>query len=166
MAEARAVICTGLFHENTETPDDYAGLLAGMKAKGLAMICANPDKIVRKGNRVVHCAGALAEAYAAMGGEVLMAGKPFAPIYDLALRKAAEAAGRALTRDDILAIGDGPETDIGGAAAYGLAAVLVADGITDARLGLDALADEVRRLVPGARLVATVRDLGWGGSET
>ena len=91
-----------------------------MKQRGLAMICANPDKIVKKGDRILYCAGKLAEMYAARGGEVVMAGKPFAPIYDLALAEARRITGRDIDRPDILAIGDGPETDIRGAADYGL----------------------------------------------
>ena len=68
-------------------------LLDDMKRRGLAMICANPDKIVKKGDRILYCAGKLAELYAARGGEVLMAGKPFAPIYDLAMAEAAASPG-------------------------------------------------------------------------
>lgn len=161
LADAHAVLCTGLFHEVSETPGDYRQLLAEMKAKGLAMICANPDKMVKKGTRLVYCAGALADAYAATGGTVLMAGKPFAPIYDLALRQAEALAQRTLRRDEILAIGDGPETDIRGAAAYGLAAVLVADGVTGAAGGLEAAEATVRAMVPEADIRATVHDLMW-----
>lgn len=166
LEQAGAVLCTGLFDELRETPEDYAAMLADMKARGLAMICANPDKIVKKGSRILYCAGALAGAYAELGGTVLMAGKPYRPIYDLALKTAETIAGRPIPRTDILAIGDGPETDIRGAAAYGVAAVLVADGVTDARHGLEAVAQQVQRLVPGADIVATVHDLRWGGSET
>jgi len=161
LESAHAVLCTGLFHEAAETPGDYRALLAEMKAKGLAMICANPDKMVKKGTRLIYCAGALADAYAAIGGKVLMAGKPFAPIYDLALRKAEALARRPITRHEILAIGDGPETDIRGAAAYGLAAVLVADGVTGAAGGLEAAEAQVRAMVAEADIRATVHDLMW-----
>ncbi len=74
--------------------------------------------------------------------------------------------GRRLSRPEILAIGDGPETDIKGAAAYGLAALLVADGITDASHGLEAVARDVKHMVPGANIVATVHDLSWDGKWT
>jgi ribonucleotide monophosphatase NagD (HAD superfamily) len=125
------------------------------------MICANPDKIVRKGDRILFCAGKLAELYAARGGEVLMAGKPFSPIYDLAFSEAKRLMGRELAPRDVLAIGDGPETDIRGAADYGLDSVLVAEGVTDAALGLDLAEAQVLKKVPNARIVATVRDLSW-----
>lgn len=165
LEDAHAVLCTGLFDELTETPESYRQLLAGMRAADLAMICANPDKVVKKGNRILYCAGALADAYAAIGGRVLMAGKPYSPIYDLALRKAEAIAGRPLKRDEILAIGDGPETDIRGAAAYGLAAVLVADGITGAEGGLAAVEAKVRAMVPEADIRATVHDLEWAEKD-
>jgi HAD superfamily hydrolase (TIGR01459 family) len=165
LAEAKAVLCTGLFDDRTETPENYRELLAGMRNRDLEMICANPDKIVRIGARIVFCAGALAEAYEKLGGKVLMAGKPFAPIYELAQRKAQAIAGRALTKSEILAIGDGPDTDIRGAADYDVDAVLVADGIIQAESGLEALTRSVEKRVPNARIVKTVERLDWASVE-
>jgi HAD superfamily hydrolase (TIGR01459 family) len=165
LEEARAVLCTGLFDDRNETPDDYRALLARIKTRNLEMICANPDKIVRIGSRILYCAGSLAEAYAALGGTVLMAGKPHEPIYDLALRKAEAIAGRKVSRHEILAIGDGPDTDIRGAADFGLDAVLVADGITSAECGLDALTRIVEKRVPNARIVKAVETLDWAKVE-
>ena len=161
LEDAKAVLCTGLFDDVNDRLEDYDALLSEMRSRGLAMICANPDKIVKKGDRILYCAGKLAEIYAARGGTVLMAGKPFSPIYDLAFAEARRLAGRTVDRAEVLAIGDGPETDIRGAADYGLDAVLVADGVTDAAQGLDAAEAEVRRAVPDARIVATVHDLAW-----
>lgn len=161
LAEAHAVLCTGLFDDLNETPSDYALLLKEMRALDLAMICANPDKTVRNGNRLLYCAGSLADAYAALGGEVLMAGKPYRPIYDLAMQKARKIWGSNMGVDQVLAIGDGPETDIRGATAYGIDAVLVAEGVTDAGVGLAEVEQYVRRTVPGARIVATMRQLAW-----
>lgn len=161
LAGAQSVLCTGLVDDQAETPDDYAGLLAEMRAMGLRMICANPDKIVRKGDRILHCAGALAERYASLGGEVMMAGKPFAPIYDVAMARAEDLRGRPIAAADVLAIGDGPETDIRGAADFGLDAVLIADGVTDASAGLAAAEAKTKALVPKARIVATLPSLAW-----
>lgn len=160
LAEAKAVLCTGLFDDQAETPADYGAMLAEMRARDLEMICANPDKIVRKGDRILYCAGALADAYAALGGRVLMAGKPYAPIYDLAFAQASKLANRAFPKAETLAIGDGPETDIKGAADYGLDTVLVAGGILDAAAGLAAAEAAVKGLVPHARIIATLHDLG------
>jgi HAD superfamily hydrolase (TIGR01459 family) len=159
--EAEAVLCTGLFDDLNDRLEDYEPLLDDMKRRGLAMICANPDKIVKKGDRILYCAGKLAEMYAARGGEVVMAGKPFAPIYDLALAEARRLTRRDIDLPDVLAIGDGPETDIRGAADYGLDAVLVAEGVTDASAGLQVAEAQVLRAVPHARIVATVHDLSW-----
>ncbi|MCB2111822.1 MAG: HAD hydrolase-like protein, partial [Rhodobacteraceae bacterium] len=64
-------------------------------------------------------------------------------------------------RSKVLAIGDGPETDIRGAADYGLDAVLVAEGVTDASAGLHVVEETVRKAVPHARIVKTVHDLAW-----
>ena len=159
--KAHAVLCTGLAHDDVETPDDYVSLLARMKALNLTMICANPDKIVRKGSRLLYCAGALAERYSEIGGRVLMAGKPYEPIYQLALQKAAAIAGHEFERSKVLAIGDGPETDIRGAADFGLAAVLIADGVTDASDGLEATLARVQAAVPHAKIVKILHHLVW-----
>jgi HAD superfamily hydrolase (TIGR01459 family) len=161
LPQAHAVLCTGLFDDLNDQLSDYDGLLAGMKQRDLTMICANPDKIVRKGDRILYCAGKLAEIYQGLGGRVLMAGKPFTPIYELAMAEASRLRGRKVERDEVLAIGDGPETDIRGAADYGIAALLVAEGVTDASEGLHAAEARVLKAVPHARIVATVHDLAW-----
>lgn len=161
LEEAHAVLCTGLFDDVNDQLADYDDLLNDLKRRGLVMICANPDKIVRKGDRILYCAGKLAELYAGLGGEVLMAGKPYAPIYDLAMAEARRMGGQAVELGQVLAIGDGPETDIRGAADYGLAALLVAEGVTDASAGLHVAEEAVLRAVPHARIVATVHDLAW-----
>jgi HAD superfamily hydrolase (TIGR01459 family) len=159
--QAGTVICTGLFHDTHETPADYETLLSDMLSRKLPMICANPDKMVRKGSRLLYCAGSLAERYAAMGGEVSMAGKPYAPIYDLARRKAEAARGKQVTPGDILAIGDGPETDIKGASDQGIACLYVTGGVRDHTSDMEAELTHIRELVPEARIVAAVPELVW-----
>ena len=133
LERADAILCTGLLDDLTETPDDYREMLEGAARRGLPMICANPDKVVRYGDRIMYCAGALADLYETFGGEVIMAGKPHAPIY----RLAREAAVRAGAPEDhrALVIGDSVRTDITGANAQGLDAVFVAQGVnlTEAR---------------------------------
>ena len=126
---AELIVCTGLFDDETETPEDYAGLLHELAGRKLTMLCANPDHLVERGHRLVYCAGALAQLYAEDGGEVIYAGKPYAPIYELAAETFAERAGREVTRSEILAIGDGIHTDMAGAADFGLDAVFVASGL-------------------------------------
>lgn len=162
LEQASAVICTGLFHDDRETPEDYRGILADIRARNLLMICANPDKLVRKGNRLQFCAGALAEAYAALGGSVAMAGKPYAPIYELAIRKAAALTGATVDAGQVLAIGDGPETDILGAANQGYACVYVSGGVRDHAEDMAAELAHIHAAVPHAQVLAAETALRWG----
>jgi HAD superfamily hydrolase (TIGR01459 family) len=157
LADASSVLCTGLFDERKETPKDYLPMFEEMKQRDLKMFCANPDKIVRKGDDLIYCAGALADEYSKLGGTVLMAGKPFAPIYDLACATASKLRTQKCVKSQILAIGDGPETDIKGAADYGLACVLITGGIN---AGDDVLAD-VQAAVPAANILRAVPELDW-----
>jgi HAD superfamily hydrolase (TIGR01459 family) len=160
LEQASGVICTGLFHDDRETPQDYARMLADMRALGLTMICANPDKVVRKGNKLQYCAGSLAEAYDRLGGQVLMAGKPFAPIYDLARRRAATIRDHDVPLHTILAIGDGPETDIKGAAEQGIAAVYVT-GLHDAEEDPEVALKQLRMAFPQAQILRAMAELTW-----
>lgn len=129
-AEAAAyVVCSGLFDDTKETPEDYRGLLADLRRRGLLMVCANPDLVVARGDALVYCAGAIAERYAAMGGEVLYAGKPHPPIYRSALAKAEQARGAPAPAGRTLAIGDSLRTDMAGALALGIDGLFVSGGI-------------------------------------
>ncbi|MGB7079705.1 MAG: TIGR01459 family HAD-type hydrolase [Xanthobacteraceae bacterium] len=124
------VVCSGLFDDTTETPASYRDMLAAMRARSLFMVCANPDMVVERGDTLVYCAGALADAYAALGGAVLYCGKPHAPIYDAALQTAAALRGGiAPARRRVLASGDSVRTDLKGAAAFGLDYVFVTSAI-------------------------------------
>jgi HAD superfamily hydrolase (TIGR01459 family) len=104
---ADLVVCTGPFHDDTETPDDYRELMARIKARDLLLICANPDVVVERGNRLIWCAGALAAVYDELGGKTIYAGKPHAPIYRLCFARAAALRGREVPRAHVLANGDG-----------------------------------------------------------
>jgi HAD superfamily hydrolase (TIGR01459 family) len=127
--EAKLIVCTGLFDDDTETPEDYVDRLRALAERKLPMICANPDHLVERGAKLVYCAGALASLYETFGGSVIYAGKPYAPIYRLALETLDKLAGRKLAKSDILAIGDGVNTDIAGAAKLGIDSVFVASGL-------------------------------------
>ncbi len=159
---AGAIICTGLFHDDRETPQDYIELLTELRTRNLPMICANPDKIVRRGETLIYCAGSLGEIYQNMGGTVSMAGKPHAPIYELALRKAFALRDVSIERDEVLAIGDGPETDIQGAATQGFPVVYVGGGVREHADDLAAELEHVRALVPTANILMAVKHLSWG----
>jgi HAD superfamily hydrolase (TIGR01459 family) len=119
---ADVALCIGLVDDMTETPDDYADILNAMQARGLTMLCANPDIQVHRGATLVWCAGALAQAYEALGGAAVYYGKPHLPVYDAALK----AAGNPKRP---LAVGDGLLTDIRGANAAGLDVLFIADGV-------------------------------------
>lgn len=127
--QARQVVCTGLFDDETETPDDYAPLLTRFLAHGCAMICANPDLTVERGGKLVYCAGAIAALYEEMGGSVTYAGKPHLPIYDMALAWLTRHHEEPIEKANVLAIGDGVRTDILGAARAGIASVYIASGV-------------------------------------
>ena len=99
-------VCTGLFDDTRETPENYREVLAAMLARSLFMVCANPDIVVERGDELVYCAGALADAYAAIGGEVLYCGKPHQPIYTAALGKAGILRGGDPPLKRVLAIGE------------------------------------------------------------
>ena len=111
------MVCTGLTDDEIETPEDYRALLdASMRARSLFMLCANPDLVVERGDTLVYCAGAIADLYGTLGGEVLYAGKPHRPIYEQALDEVAQRrAARRPPLDRVLAIGDSVRTDLKGA---------------------------------------------------
>ncbi|MEM5471985.1 TIGR01459 family HAD-type hydrolase [Hoeflea sp. AS60] len=125
---AAAILCTGLFDDEVESEEDYRSLLEGFRARGLPFICANPDRMVERGDRLVPCAGALADLYVELGGETRIAGKPHAPIYREAMARARAIRGSA-DQARTLAIGDGVHTDIRGALDNGIEALFIARGI-------------------------------------
>lgn len=144
LAEAEGVVCTGLKDDLTETPEDYRASLLMMKAKGLTLLCANPDLIVDLGERRLFCAGALAQAYEAMGGTALYYGKPHPPIYDLARRRLSALTGQDEAR--ILAIGDGIATDIQGGIGEGIDTLFITAGIAAHEFGPDPAQPDPARL--------------------
>ena len=135
--DADAVLCTGLVDEWTEEIGDYADLLGRFRIRNLPLLCANPDIVVDRGARRFWCAGALARAYGEIGGAVLYFGKPHRPIYDRALEVVAETAGRDVPNARILAIGDGPATDVKGGCDYGIDTLFVTGGLALGELGPD-----------------------------
>jgi HAD superfamily hydrolase (TIGR01459 family) len=161
-SDAGAIVCTGLFDDEIETPADYAELLTRSLARGLPMICANPDIQVERGGKMVYCAGAIAAAYASLGGFVQYAGKPYLPIYDMAFAAVAQIKGRAIDKSRILAIGDGPATDIAGAAAAGVPSLYIASSVA-MRPGETLEAGVLARLFPDAsgRPIAAMSALAW-----
>lgn len=161
---AELVSCTGLFDDTVEAPEDYRALFERLVARGLPMVCANPDLVVERGGTLVYCAGALARLYAELGGEAKLVGKPHAPIYTAAAeRLAALGAGPAL------AIGDGLPTDIRGAVDNAVPVLFVTGGIHAADFGPhhdpDGERVAARLAAEGLHAVAYIPALVWDGAE-
>lgn len=132
LTDAAFISNTGLVDYFTETPADYEDLLAHGAARGLPMVCANPDIVVQgPGGSLLYCAGALAERYEQLGGEVHYAGKPHPPIYAQAYEVLAGLMGGVPPKARILAIGDGVPTDLKGAAREGLDCLFISAGINE-----------------------------------
>lgn len=131
VADADFVLNTGI-EDDDDGLDAYRALLSTAAARALPMVCTNPDRVVvRHSGQRVLCAGALAEAYEAMGGTVHYFGKPHAAVYD-----ACFAILDGIARTRVLAVGDNLETDIAGAKAVGLETLLVLGGVLAEPLGL------------------------------
>ncbi len=164
LESADYIVCTGPFNDESETEENYRGMMEDARKRNLTFVCANPDMVVERGDRLITCAGAIAELYRSLGGDVIFYGKPHRPIYDRALELAADKRGKSTPLDRILAIGDSVRTDLNGANTVGLNCLFVTRGIHSADFeGLDA-ADEftVRRLFGEAKPpVALMRDLKW-----
>lgn len=118
-------------YERGDAVDRYDTLLDRAADRDLPMICANPDLVVLRGEARELCAGAIAARYEDKGGRVRYLGKPHPEIYAMTLPL--------LGVDDrprILAVGDSLRTDVAGASAAGIDALLVTGGIHAEALGV------------------------------
>ena len=159
-SHARLLVCSGLFDDERETPEDYASMLGVLAGRKVPMICANPDLTVERGKRIVYCAGALAEFYERLGGSVTYAGKPHLPVYKLVIEQITRLKGHAVPKTRMLAIGDGIQTDIRGAANAGVRSLFIASAIhVDGPLTTATLS----RLFEGSdvRPIAAMPALAW-----
>jgi HAD superfamily hydrolase (TIGR01450 family) len=162
---AEIVVCTGLFDDDTETPEDYRAALLRYADRGLRFVCANPDIVVERGDKLVFCAGAIAQLYEEIGGTVVMVGKPHKPVYDVAMETVREIAGRPIRHDQVLAIGDALPTDVRGAWGQGMAVLMVTAGIHAADFGPADAPDPkliAKRLtIEGLTVTAAIPKLMW-----
>lgn len=115
--------CTGL-EEARPRVEDYRPDLDRWVDRDIHMHCLNPDRLVIRGGIPEPCAGAIADVYEMLGGRVTWYGKPHETIYDHALHRSGNPP-----KDEVLAVGDGLQTDILGAARMGFDAVFVTGGI-------------------------------------
>lgn len=129
------LLVIGIADEHVKV-QDFAGLLARAKARNLPLICANPDLIVHRGGVAEICAGAIAEEYARLGGEVLIEGKPHPGIYR---RVFADFGITDPSR--VIGVGDALRTDVAGAAGVGAKSLFIAGGIHHGDLLRDGVID-------------------------
>ena len=130
--ECLECICTGFFNEYIESISDYQKILETLLERGIVIHCANPDLYVNKGSVRLPCAGLIAQSYSQMGGKVVYFGKPHHFIYDLALETANQSMRKTVSKDSILAIGDGLNTDIAGASNFGIDSFFIINGVHEA----------------------------------
>ncbi|MBR1286589.1 TIGR01459 family HAD-type hydrolase [Bradyrhizobium sp. AUGA SZCCT0177] len=162
LEEADYIVCTGLFDDETESAEDYRAMMLQARERKLPLICANPDIVVERGDRLIYCAGAIAELYRELGGEVIFYGKPHRPIYERAMALAAEHRGHAAPLDRVLAIGDSVRTDLTGALGFGIDCLFVTRGIHSEEFeGIDQLDPASVRELFGHPPKALMRELKW-----
>ncbi len=125
---ADLILCTGINDDELESANDYIKILQKIKELKLKMICANPDKIVYRGDKKIDCAGAVALKYEHMGGKVKYFGKPYIEIYDHILSELNRDNSK-FEKNDLLAIGDSFSTDILGANNFNIDALFIKSGI-------------------------------------
>ena len=162
LEQADYIVCTGLFDDETETPEDYRAMMLQARERKLPLICANPDIVVERGDRLIYCAGAIAELYRELGGEVIFYGKPHRPIYERAMALAAERRGHPAPLDRVLAIGDSVRTDLTGALGFGIDCLFVTRGIHSEEFeGIDQLDPASVKELFGHPPRALTRELRW-----
>jgi HAD superfamily hydrolase (TIGR01459 family) len=162
LEQADYIVCTGLFDDETESAEDYRGMMLQARERKLPLVCANPDIVVERGDRLIYCAGAIAELYRELGGEVIFYGKPHQPIYERAMALAAERRGSPAPLDRVLAIGDSVRTDLTGAHGFGIDCLFVTRGIHSEDFeGIDQLDPASVKELFGHPPKALMRELRW-----
>jgi HAD superfamily hydrolase (TIGR01459 family) len=162
LEQADYIICTGLFDDETESAEDYRAMMLQAREHKLPLICANPDIVVERGDRLIYCAGAIAELYRELGGEAIFYGKPHRPIYERAMALATERRGRPTSLDRVLAIGDSVRTDLTGALGFGIDCLFLTRGIHSEEFeGIDQLDPASVKELFGHPPRALMRELRW-----
>jgi HAD superfamily hydrolase (TIGR01459 family) len=162
LEQADYIVCTGLFDDETESAEDYRAMMLQARERKLPLVCANPDIVVERGDRLIYCAGAIAELYRELGGEAIFYGKPHRPIYERAMALAAERRGQPTSLDRVLAIGDSVRTDLTGALGFGIDCLFLTRGIHSEEFeGIDQLDPASVKELFGHPPRALMRELRW-----
>lgn len=99
-------------------------ILVACHERGLPLVCANPDFIVRMAdNTIAHMPGKMGEFYEKLGGNVAYFGKPHEEHFHACLQQLG------LGRDKVAHVGDSLHHDIAGAVGAGIDSVFVTSGI-------------------------------------
>ena len=156
LAEAEAIVCSGLTDDRTETAESYRAVLDAALERSLPFVCANPDLVVDVGGKLYLCAGAVADLYEHMGGSVFWAGKPHPSAYGTALEVARRLRLTDVPAARILGIGDALRTDLKAAQGAGVDGLFIAGGIHrhDAMAGHEIDAGKLRKLFDGSGIPA------------
>ena len=158
-AEADFLLNTGPDPERgSMDPEPYRPALEAAAAHRLPMVCVNPDRHVMVGGERLICAGALADLYKPMCGDIFEVGKPDPAVYDPVL----EILGIA-DRSRVVAIGDTPHTDLAGAQAAGIDALWAMTGLAAHAYGDNPDPEALRQvaLSEGVDPIAAIRALRW-----
>ena len=134
LRHAEGIVCTGLFDDRTETPENYKDLIKYSIKKNLKLLCVNPDIFVDVGDLRVWCAGGIAAAFSKAGGISIYCGKPHKEIYKLAHQK---LEMHNIKSPKILCVGDGINTDILGGKNEMLDTLFVCGGLSRDKVGLE-----------------------------
>jgi HAD superfamily hydrolase (TIGR01459 family) len=162
LEQADYIVCTGLFDDETESAEDYRAMMLQARDRKLPLVCANPDIVVERGDRLIYCAGAIAELYRELGGEVIFYGKPHRPIYERAMELAAKRHHHPISLERVLAIGDSVRTDLTGAHGFGIDCLFVTRGIHAEEFeGVDQLDPLSVKELFGHPPRALMRELKW-----
>jgi len=130
MKRADFVLNTGAPVGNPPDATGLTPILEKMLELQLPMHCANPDQFAIRGGEMGISAGAIARHYQSMGANrVIYYGKPQPDLFEKAL-----GTLRGIDKSRLIMVGDAFETDIVGAANFGIDSLLITGGIHQAEL--------------------------------
>jgi HAD superfamily hydrolase (TIGR01459 family) len=110
--------------ETNANPEEWRDDLEFFAARGLPMLCANPDLTMFTSKGLLPAPGALARLYAELGGTVHYIGKPHAAIFAAALRQLGDPKP-----ERVLVVGDSLDHDVEGGRRAGMLTALITSGV-------------------------------------